>query len=111
MPKPSRSSGRKPRTAKAAPAPVPGAATGAFVVRGEVAGAEQGVFVRAFDVDFRSEQLLGEAPIVDGAYVLKYSAKQFDRAEQGTADVRVVVCERGGRELARSPVSFNAGPD
>src|SRR5262249_13792311 len=40
----------------------------------------------------------------------KYSAAQFRRAEKGSADLRVAVCEPGGREIVTSGILFNA-PD
>jgi hypothetical protein len=86
-----------------------------FVVRGQVrrvdGGALRGVTVRAFDVDLRAEQLLGEARSdEEGRYEIGYSAGQFRRAEKGSADLRVRAYGGGGAPSAESPVIFNAKP-
>jgi hypothetical protein len=48
------------------------------------------ITVRAFDVDFRSEQLLGEALLSAlGVYTITYREEQFARAEQKRADLFV----------------------
>jgi len=82
---------------------------GGFIVTGEVTGAGPGCQVRVYDVDFRSEELLDESPIDPARrYKIGYRAEQFQRAEKARADLRVAVCEPGGRELASSPILFNA---
>src|SRR5438105_7627847 len=86
-----------------------------FVVKGQVRLADgtplAGVLVRAFDKDMRSEELLGEV-VTDqtGHYEITYAPEQFRRAEKGNADLRVSVCNASGRELASSPIIFNAQP-
>lgn len=83
-----------------------------FVVRGHVTGASKDRVVRAYDKDFRSEELLGESSIdPQGNYEIRYDAALFQRAEKGTADLRVAVCGPGGRELVSSDILFNAGPE
>ena len=70
-----------------------------------------GVLVRAFDKDLRSEELLGEVATDDtGHFEIQYTTDQFRRADKGSADLRVCVCNEGGRELASSPIIFNAQP-
>jgi Tc toxin complex TcA C-terminal TcB-binding domain/Neuraminidase-like domain/Salmonella virulence plasmid 28.1kDa A protein len=86
--------------------------TAGFVVRGHVTGASADQFVRAYDRDFRTEELLGDSPIdLHGNYEIHYTSPQFKLAEIGTADLRVAVCEPGGRELESSGIHFNAGPE
>jgi hypothetical protein len=85
--------------------------SGEFVVRGHIIGANSGDFVRAFDKDFRSEEPLGASPIVQGSYEIRYSRDQFMRAEKGSADLRVAVCEPGGRELVSSEIYYNPAPE
>ncbi|MDB4891180.1 MAG: hypothetical protein JWL61_3035 [Gemmatimonadetes bacterium] len=84
-----------------------------FVVRGKVHGAKRGQYVRAYDVDFRKPaELLGQSTINENLeYVIPYSAADFQRAERGTADVRVVVREAGGRELGSSDIHYNVATD
>lgn len=79
-----------------------------LVVHGRVEGAGADHVVRAFDVDFRGEETLGDAPVVAGAYEIRYTNEQFARAEKGSADLRVAVLDPGGRELVTSEVVFNA---
>ncbi|MGH9755501.1 MAG: neuraminidase-like domain-containing protein [Blastocatellia bacterium] len=70
----------------------------------------EGALVRAFDVDFRSEELLGE-DITDseGRYSIAYSAERFAGAEKDTADLLIRVFDRsGGKALAESSILFNA---
>jgi hypothetical protein len=86
-----------------------------FVVQGQVQFTNgqlgAGMTVCAFDRDLRSEEKLGEVPIDEqGRYEIKYTAAQFSRDEKGTADLRVAVCEPGGRELVTSGIQFNAPP-
>ncbi len=86
-----------------------------FVVRGRVKAASgeplaDGI-VRAFDCDLRHEEQLGET-ITDGAgrYEIRYGAEQFRRVEKSSADLVVRALDARGRELAASPILFNAGP-
>ena len=64
--------------------------------------------VRAYDKDMRSEEFLGEAGIEEEEYEIAYSRLQFARAEKGAADLRVTVLNRAGREVASTPIIFNA---
>jgi hypothetical protein len=80
------------------------------IVRGRVVGAGPGHRVCVYDKDMRSEEPLGEAPIEAEQYELTYRRAQFARAEKGAADLRVAVLNRGGREVASTPVLFNAAP-
>jgi hypothetical protein len=79
------------------------------VVRGRVIGAKPGHRVRAYDRDMRSEEFLVEGPIEGGEYELAYSRGQFARGEKDGADLRIAVVNRAGRELASTPIIFNAG--
>jgi hypothetical protein len=67
--------------------------------------------VRAYDIDLRSRQLLGECTTdCNGHYIITYTAAQFRRAEKGTADIRIVAVDTcGENELAASSIYFNAG--
>ncbi len=90
-------------------------ATGQFLVRGQVRDAADrpvpGILVRVFDKDMRTEEFLGEAKTDDqGRYQVPYTAKQFARAEKGTADLRVVLVNDDGLDIASSPIVFNAKP-
>lgn len=84
-----------------------------FVVRGRVIGAKKGMLVFAYDKDLRSEQQVGKPFELedDGIYSIEYSASDFGRAEKGAADLKISVCEPGGRELHSSEIFFNAGSD
>ena len=65
--------------------------------------------MKAFDRDLRSEELLGEAITNEqGIYEITYTAEQFARAEEGTADLIVRVFSREGEELGASEIIFNA---
>lgn len=68
-----------------------------------------GANVRAFDVDMRSEQPLGEAVIreTSGRYEISYAADQFRRAEKKSADL-VVRAFVDGTLRAESDIIFNA---
>ena len=80
------------------------------VVRQSDSAAVERAVVRAFDADFRSEELLGE-DITDseGRYSIAYSAEQFARIEKLTADLRVRAFDAAGQQLlAESPIMFNA---
>ena len=67
--------------------------------------------VRAFDVDFRHEEPLGEDVTDDqGRYAISYSIERFERSEKKTADVLVRVFGRDNPEfLAQSRTFFNVG--
>ncbi|HYP54533.1 MAG TPA: peptidoglycan-binding protein, partial [Pyrinomonadaceae bacterium] len=82
-------------------------------VRGRVSRADGSqlvnLSVRAFDKDLRSEELLGTAALdKEGRYDIGYDASQFRRAEKKSADLIVRVFNHQGKELAASPVRFNA---
>ncbi|MCK4790247.1 MAG: peptidoglycan-binding protein [Desulfobacteraceae bacterium] len=84
-----------------------------FVVKGQVRLRNQnpvpGVVVKAYDKDLRSEELLGEA-VTDnqGYYRIKYTAKQFRRAEKKRADLFVRGFDKSDKKLDQSDVIFNA---
>ncbi|MCK5229170.1 MAG: hypothetical protein KAR13_02830, partial [Desulfobulbaceae bacterium] len=88
-----------------------------FIVKGDILQADKSplvdAFVRAFDKDLRSEQLLGEAHTdEEGRYEISYTHAQFRRAEKKSADliVRVYDPETGSLLLAESELIFNAKP-
>ena len=86
-----------------------------FIVRGTVRDANSelvaGIVLRAFDRDLRSEELLGEAATdANGSYEIPYTPEQFRRAEKAKADLLVRAYDPEGRELAASPILFNANP-
>jgi len=67
------------------------------------------VLISAFDVDLRSEQLLGETQTDrKGFYQIQYSAERFSRREKDKADLVIKVLSARGNILAASPISFNA---
>src|SRR5512142_2474633 len=75
-----------------------------FVVHGVVRRADGrpcvGARVRAYDLDLRTRQLLGEDTAgAGGKYAIRYTAKAFRRAEAGGADLHVCVVDDRGREL------------
>ena len=103
-------------TAEIEAEPPPPLAEKPFVVQGTVRFADGrpvvGVLVRASDKDLRREELLGEATTDrDGRYAITYTAQQFRRAEKDHADLRVGAYTQAGREMASSPVRFNAAAD
>src|SRR5262249_43198251 len=68
-----------------------------------------GVTVRAFDMDLRHEEPLGERVSgTDGGYRLTYAADQFRRSEKKRADLVVRVFSPLGMQLAESAILFNA---
>ncbi|MFB4268328.1 neuraminidase-like domain-containing protein [Nonomuraea sp. GTA35] len=67
-----------------------------------------GVTVRAFDRDLRREQPLGQSPVRDGKYEIRYSHAQFRRAEKDSADLVLTVSDGSGAQLFRSTVHYNA---
>ncbi|WP_346294111.1 neuraminidase-like domain-containing protein [Sphaerothrix gracilis] len=86
-----------------------------FTVKGVVRLADQsalpGVTVQALDIDFRAEELLGEAITnLDGAYQITYTTDQFASAENQNADLMIrVVVPSTGIVVATSDIRFNAG--
>jgi hypothetical protein len=71
-----------------------------------------GALVRAFDKDLRSEECRNETTTDEaGRYEITYTAAQFRRAEKGSADLRLSVCNEDGRELVSSAIIFNARPE
>jgi hypothetical protein len=68
-----------------------------------------GLKVSAFDRDLRSEQKLGQSQTdKQGFYQIRYSSRQFLKAEKGSADLVVKAFATDGSLLATSPVLFNA---
>jgi hypothetical protein len=103
--------------AKSAPTAAPLAPDATrFTVAGTVRGADgkplRKAAGRVFDQDMRSEQLLGAFVTDDlGRYLVSYGPARFSRAEKASADLVVRIYDARGREIAASPVRFNAGPD
>lgn len=86
-----------------------------LVIKGKILYADDkpyaGGIVRAFDMDLRRKELLGEAKTnLQGDYEIKYSPEQFHRDEKGSADLLVCVVDEKGIKLVSSDVLFNA-PD
>jgi hypothetical protein len=84
-----------------------------FIVKGQVRQADgdpaDGVLISAFDVDLRSEELLGQTQTDrKGFYQIQYSAEQFSKREKGKADLVVKVLSTNDVVLVASPISFNA---
>ena len=95
-----------------------------FIVRGRVFSSDpseggtaaqrtpiNGILVRAFDRDVRSEDFLGETTTnADGYYEIRYTAEQFRRSEneRGGADLIVRVYDAQGQVIATSPTINNA---
>jgi hypothetical protein len=92
-------------------------ATDEFIVRGHVLQANgtpvEGVTVRAYDKDLRSEQILGQSVTTDadGSYEITYSSDEFSEGEIDTADliVRTEVSVGSIDKLVESEILFNAG--
>ena len=88
-------------------------ANGTLVVKGTIRTADgeplASAIARAFDLDLRREENLGEG-ITDqvGRYEIRYSPTQFRRSEKGSADLVVKAFAADGSALAASPVLFNA---
>ena len=86
-----------------------------FVVRGQVRLADGtplvGALVRVYDKDLRKRKFLGEMSTGhEGSYEIRYSARDFCRAEKGTADLVIEAIAADQSLLAASPVLFNAPP-
>lgn len=65
--------------------------------------------VRAFDLDLRKQEELGHAALdAWGRYEIRYGSSKFARAEKRSADLVVRVFAADARELAASPVWYNA---
>jgi hypothetical protein len=84
-----------------------------FFVRGSVHTSDGAPYtrglVRAFDIDLRSEQALGQvATDKAGGYEIRYAAAQFRRLEKASADIVVKAFDAEGALLVASPVLFNA---
>ena len=96
-------------------AATPPIAADQYAVHGQVryarGAAAKNMLVRAYDKDLRSEQLLGEMTSKDGHYSIDYDSSRFSLAEAGSADLRISVCTADGREIASSPIRFNAKAD
>lgn len=72
-----------------------------------------GLIVRAFDVDLRQRQPLGEARTDDkGRFEIRYSIADFARAEKTHADIALEVLAEDGKvlhDLGFDGIAFNAG--
>jgi hypothetical protein len=65
--------------------------------------------LKLFDQDLRTRQALGQATTsASGKYQISYSAKQFQQAEAGGADLVLEAYETNGAVLKTSAVYFNA---
>lgn len=87
-----------------------------FVVHGTITDAAgmpaAGAAVRAFDVDLRAEEQLGNAKTGhDGTYRIAYTRARFQRAEKGSPDLRVCVMDDDEHESATSAIWFKAPAD
>src|SRR5918911_828210 len=85
-----------------------------FIVLGQVLQANgapmQGLTVKAFDKDLRSEEFIKQdSTRAAGEYSIFYRAADFATAEKGRADLFVKVDGSDGTLLSTSPVIFNAG--
>jgi peptidoglycan hydrolase-like protein with peptidoglycan-binding domain len=94
-------------------ATVPEPTEGSFIVRGTIRQADGsplvGAIARAFDLDLRSEQLLGQTQTDNqGFYQIQYSSHQFNKQEKGNADLVVKALKTDDSLLAASPIWFNA---
>jgi Tc toxin complex TcA C-terminal TcB-binding domain/Neuraminidase-like domain len=70
-----------------------------------------GVKVLAFDRDLRTEEELGQSQTDKrGFYEIRYSSRQFLKAEKASADLLIKAFAIDGSLLASSPVLFNAPP-
>ncbi|HUG67047.1 MAG TPA: neuraminidase-like domain-containing protein [Pirellulaceae bacterium] len=79
------------------------------VVRDAEDQALLGVMVRAYDRDLRSEQPLGKSSTdKQGAYEVRYFARQFRKREKDAADLVVKAFAESGDLLVASDVWFNA---
>jgi peptidoglycan hydrolase-like protein with peptidoglycan-binding domain len=91
--------------------PTPG---GDLIVRGQVRHEDSrqvvNATVRAFDRDLRRVEPLGDeaTPDAAGRYEIRYTSDQFARAEKDGADLILRLFGPDRRELAASPVLFNA---
>jgi hypothetical protein len=86
-----------------------------FEVRGHVTRASKASAARLriliYDQDLRKRQKLTETTTnEDGSYRATYRSEQFAKAEQGTADLVVVVLDDDDETLATSSIRFNARP-
>jgi len=69
----------------------------------------RGFFIRAFDKDLRSEQLLGEGLTnKNGNYTITYSSESLIRSERGSADIFIKVLDPKNRIVGTSDIVFNA---
>jgi hypothetical protein len=79
------------------------------IVSDEQGGLVAGISVQAFDQDLRSRQALGKSTTdTKGFYRIRYSSRQFRKAEKGNADLVVQAVSADGSVLASSQVVFNA---
>ena len=86
-----------------------------FIVAGKVrqedgSPAPPGTRVEAYDKDFRSRELLGAMTISgrSARYEIRYTRRQFARAEKKLPDLFVLAKDRHGNVRARSDTIFNA---
>lgn len=95
---------------------LPESSSDVFIVRGTIRQADgtplPGVVVQAFDQDMLYVQELGQMITMTGVYEISYKREQFRRAEQGSADLFIVVSYPNAPEitLAKSEIIFHARP-
>ncbi|EPS38359.1 hypothetical protein H072_7989 [Dactylellina haptotyla CBS 200.50] len=75
-----------------------------YIVKGVVQLPDEtplpGLLVQAFDIDLRSQELLGDAVTsADGSYNIKFNIKAFAHAERGGPDIKIFVYSSPGPRL------------
>jgi hypothetical protein len=84
-----------------------------FVVKGQIRDKDgnpvTALLVKAFDVDLRSEEPLGEATTDErGFYKITYTADQFSHGDNDRANLIIRAFDSKGNELGASEVTYNA---
>ncbi len=84
-----------------------------YTIKGNITGLNNtplsNLTIRAYDMDLRRRELLGETTTDHkGAYQLHYTAQQFARAEKGAADILVEVWSLDNQLVGQSDIQFNA---
>jgi len=85
----------------------------AFVISGQIRNSQgsplPGLAIHAFDQDLRKRQKLGEDRTNQtGHYHIAYGQDQFCKAEKGSADLLIVICDADNNTLDESQILFNA---
>jgi hypothetical protein len=84
-----------------------------FVVKGQIrdknGNPATALLVKAFDIDLRSEELLGEKTADErGFYQIIYTADQFSHGDNDRANLIIRAFDSKGNELGASEVTYNA---